>query len=352
MMTAPFPFVMATHDSTDWPEWGSAPHRPLVRFDMAHAGEWIESVIGEDVVENHKSLYHANRVYNVVRCELCIMIHVWPLPSETDLATYYAQRFYQTVAIDEVAKHQRDRMWEERCVYGPLLDACERHIPQLQSHPRLFDIGAGCGIALETAAKRGWGSYGLEPDSALHAYLRQRGFVVEPGVLAEQRVFAKACSPDVVLLHETLEHQSNPEAFLLDCYDCMKPGALLVISVPNDFNPLQLAACAKYALPYYWLVPPTHINYFTPKTLQLLVRRCGFKIVDLRGTYPLEQRMLEEDGQCYVKNFPLWRQYTDAKIAEELAAVRAGEWMRLEALYRENAQSRIGRSIVLIAEKQ
>src|SRR5437016_410740 len=121
-MLEPLPFLMATHDSSDWPEWGSSPRHPLVRFDMAHAGEWMASVIGDDPVTG------TPKVYQVVRCENCIAIHIWPLPSEPDLAQYYARRFYETVAADEVAKHERDRRWEESCVYGPLLTACERFL--------------------------------------------------------------------------------------------------------------------------------------------------------------------------------------------------------------------------------
>ena len=344
-MLDPFPFVMATHDGTDWPEWGSSPHHPLVRFDMAHAGEWMDSVIGEDPMTCRP------RVYHVIRCELCILCHIWPLPSEAALATYYQTRFYATVAADAVAKHTRDRTWEEQCVYGPILAACERLRAKPQDAYALLDIGAGCGIAMETAIRRGWVAYGIEPDGALCTDLRRRGYVTRQGGLAENRVFAERCRPDVVLLHEVLEHQANPEAFLLECYDCMQPGSVLVISVPNDFSVSQLLACEKYNLPYYFLIPPVHVNYFTPKTLQLLVRRTGFRILDLRGTYPLEVTMLTERGESYVGNPVLWRQCTDEKIAVELSAVREGRWREQEAMYRTNIQDRLGRSILCIAMK-
>ncbi len=124
-----------------------------------------------------------------------------------------------------------------------------------------------------------------------------------------------------------------------------------MISVPNDFSVPQMEVCNKYNLPYYWLIPPIHLNYFSPKCLQLPVRRCGFIIRDMRGTYPLEERMLQEDGQNYVGNSSMWQLYTDAKIAMELGAIRAGTWNTLETEYRENMKDRRGRSIICIAQK-
>jgi len=123
------------------------------------------------------------------------------------------------------------------------------------------------------------------------------------------------------------------------------------MSVPNDASPLQYAACQKYGLEPYWWLAPTHTHFFTPKTAQLLVRRCGFTLCDLRGTHPLEEAMVRPYGQCYIGQEWLWRAYTDEKIRMELAAVEAGTWHALEAEYRSNIAERIGRSIIVIAQK-
>ncbi len=342
-MLEPLPFLMATHDSLDWPEWGSAPRRPLVRFDMAHAGEWMASVIGDDPVTGMP------RVYQVVRCELCIACHIWPLPPEADLAAYYARRFYDGPAAHEVAQHARDRAWYERCAYGPVFDQCEAFLRRTAL--KVLDIGAGNGVLLGTAQNRDYRTRGIEPDPRQCEALAARGHRMCIGALADHRRCVQKWQPDVVTLWETLEHVPCPEDLLLQVYDVLPIGGLLVVSVPNDLSPLQLQACAKYDLPYYWLISPVHLQYFTPKTIQLLVRRCGYKIRDLRGTYPLEQNMVRHFGQNYVGNSALWRAYTDEKIAIELDAVRTGHWLALEAEYRANIQERRGRSIIVIAEK-
>ena len=343
-----FPWVMDTHVTDSWPEWGSAPRGPLLDADMAHRGELMASVIGESVTTPGKQV-----VYHVLRCELCIGCHIWPLPSETDLAAYYARRFYAGPAAQEVAQHERDRIWYEMCCYGPVLSQCHDILAtQGVTHiPKVCDIGAGSGVLLDTAQKMGWKTFGIEPATEQCAELASRGHEPCIGTLQDHARCVQRNAPDVVSLWETLEHTICPEDVLLQCYDVMRPGALLVVSVPNDYSPLQLAACQKYGIAPWWLIPPIHTHYFSPKCLQLLVRRCGFTILDMRGTYPLEVNMLQKFGQCYVGNSELWRAYTDEKNAMELAHMRDGTWQTLEAQYRANLAERIGRSIICIAQK-
>jgi 2-polyprenyl-3-methyl-5-hydroxy-6-metoxy-1,4-benzoquinol methylase len=155
---------------------------------------------------------------------------------------------------------------------------------------------------------------------------------------------------DVLYLYETLEHQPCPEEFLLLCADMLAPGGVLVVVVPNDYNPLQLQAQQQLGIPRWWLAPPQHLHYFTPKTLQLLVRRCGFRIADMRGTYPLEQHLLT--GENYIGNDMVGRKVHSARKAIELHAVgNAEDWDTLMAKYRGNLVDRIGREIVCIAQK-
>lgn len=343
-----FPYVMDTHVTEDYMEWGSAPHGSLITCDLAHRGELITAVVGESVTTPRKQV-----VYFVLRCELCICTHIWPLPSEDDLAAYYAQKFYAGPAEHEVAQHERDREWYENCLYGPVLNQCHAIlVTQGVTHiPRVLDIGAGSGLLLDTAKQYGWYTMGIEPDNRQCEALAVRGHQMCAGTLTAHKRCVERWGADVVTLFDTLEHQSNPESFLLDCYDLMHPGALLVISCPNDWSPLQMAVCQKYDIPPYWILAPMHTHFFSPKCLQLLVRRCGFSLCDMRSTFPLERKMLEDNGACYVGNQALWRQYSDEKMEMELAAVRNGSWHELVAIYRSNLAHRIGRSILCIARK-
>jgi SAM-dependent methyltransferase len=348
-------FQMAYHYVEDYGEWGSAPRKPLVAFDGAHKGEWMDSVIGPDVVTGKPMIYH------VLRCELCIATHVWPLPQPEALATYYTKEFYQTYKPDYVERYEADRQWWERCVHGPILNTCEPLFACSLAQdecPLMLDIGAGPGIALDCAQQRGWNTWGLEPNVALCERLLARGHEVFARTLEQDisetnlRFHGIPHSDDVfnlVYLYEVLEHQPCPEEFLLHCYDLLAPGGIIVVVVPNDYSPTQLAAQEKLGLPPYWLAPPQHLFYFTPKTLQLLVRRCGLTIRQMRGTFPLDKFLLQDYN--YIGNERIGRLVHTWRMQDELHAVRNGQWAQREQEYTMNITQRIGREIVCIAQK-
>lgn len=346
-------FQIQYHDGPDYPEWGSAPRRPLVQFDGAHKGEWMESVIGPDPLTGKSCIYH------IVRCEMCITTHVWPLPSDDALATYYKTTFYQTDKSDMVLRYERDRAWWEQCVHEPILRRCRMsdvlHSPEEQQ-PRFLDIGAGPGIALDVARNTlGWETSGIEPNHNLCAALRQRGHAMHVGMLDTdpsnalqfQKILGKF---HCLYAYEVLEHQANPEDFLLACAEMLEDRGYLVIVVPNDYNPLQFSARKELGMAPWWLAPPQHLQYFTPKTLQLLVRRCGFTLKDMRGTYAMEKFLLR--GHNYIGNDDIGRICHQQRIQEELFIMRSGLWGSYEKqMRRDLAEKRHGREIVCIAQK-
>ena len=336
--------LLSHYDLATWPEWGSAPRGPLIECDMAHKGELLDTVLGPDPVTGKP------RVYYIVRCELCIITHVWPLPSPEALARYYTEEFYQVDKTDYVARYEQDRAWWEECVHGPILEQCLEELGESVPDPvRFLEIGAGPGIALDVAKQRfGWDTWAVEPCDALIQSLADRGHTVTNGTLESAQPHLQPIF-DILYLYEVLEHQSTPDDFLLRCWDLLRPGGLIVVVVPNEFSPLQMQAKKQLGLESYWLAPPQHLNMFSPKQLQLLLRRCGFKIVDARGTYPLEQFLL--NGRCYVGDDAIGRACHRERMQEELSDLADGKWLERENIYRENLKKRIGREMVFIARK-
>ena len=345
-------FQLAHHYGSDWPEWGSSPRKPLVQFDGAHKGEWLDSVIGTDPATGKPMVYH------IVRCELCILTHIWPIPKIDDLASYYATQFYQQEKPDYIERYMADYDWWFACVHRPILDVCSGllHLESDTMQARFLELGAGPGIACDAALRtRNWQITAVEPNAALAARLRERGHVAYAGTFEEledtllEQKRATENGWHVCYLYECLEHMPAPEDFLLRVWDLLEPGGLLVCVVPNDWNPLQLAACAKLSVPHWWASAPDHVNYFSPKTVQLLVRRAGFQLLDMRGSYPMENFLL--DGRNYVGHDDVGRACHAERMRDELSAVAQGQWIAREQQYRENMRARIGREIVAIARK-
>jgi hypothetical protein len=102
----------------------------------------------------------------------------------------------------------------------------------------------------------------------------------------------------------------------------------------------------------YWLAPPQHLFYYSPKTLQLLVRRCGFKILDMRGTYPIDRHLLL--GENYIQEPSLGKRIHQRRVQDELFSRQSSRlWDAREQQYRYNlAEHRLGREILVFARKE
>lgn len=333
-----------------WPEWGAQPPHAKTHEAFAHYGPLITT-------KTHQPNYVD---YAVIQCKSCVLNHVVPLPTETDLEQYYREDFWSTpLHARGLENYEADRAWWTQCVYAPLFDQAAA-LCASGPYLCLVDVGAGWGIGCDVADARNWFSLALEPDHELCARLEERGILAFSRPLAQfysllqfVRVKRRAfplLPVDIILAYEVLEHQHNPEDFLCMCWEMLRPGGVLIVVVPNDFNPLQLQAQALYDLPPWWVQAPQHLTYFTPKTLQLLLRRCGFTIADMRGTYALEQALLA--GECYVGNAELGRRVHGRRMLLELEAVKNNTWTALETAYRDALHTgRLGREIVCLAQK-
>jgi len=326
-----------------WPVWGCAPKRGYRINYKAHEGE----IIGE------------KNGFLIIHCQVCILNHVVNLPSEEFLRDYYSKQFYKFSKPDYLARYEEDRWWWE-LHHGytvnqalMLLRGSTAHYDEDSWERKLtvLDVGSGPGIFLDVAQRSGFITYGVEPCDEIAQLSRARGHAVLTGMLTDEKIGQY----DMIHCYETLEHVSQPEEFLLKCYDLLLPGGVLFVVVPNDYNLLQLEASKRFNLGDYWLAPPEHLNYFEPKTLQIMVRRCGFKIHDIRTTYPLERFMLE-NNKIYVGNDQLGRECHRHRMSLEKDYKESGKWEDLMEMYRDQCSDpysgTFGREICLMATKE
>ncbi|HXH10771.1 MAG TPA: class I SAM-dependent methyltransferase [Alphaproteobacteria bacterium] len=329
-----------------WPIWGSHPKMSNKIQYGHHSGEILDERDG----------------YFVVACKTCILNHVLPLPSEAFLADYYATHFYQVSKADYVERYERDREWWE-LHHQYTVNQALRHLRGSTAHADeddweyplyVLDVGAGPGIFLDVAKRSGFVTFGIELNKQVAELSRSRGHAVWVGTLQDYRYSRHEPLFHMVHLYEVLEHVPDPEEFLYQCRDLLDHGGVLHVVVPNDYSPLQLLAQERCNLPRWWLAPPEHLNYFEPKSLQLMVRRVGFRIVDIRGTFPMEKFLL--NGDIYVGDDELGRKCHTERMRYEMEAHRNGQFESLMDEYRENMSDpysgTIGREICLTAIKE
>jgi len=194
---------------------------------------------------------HPHRVghnrHRITECRACGLSFSDPLPTDAELATFYARA---STYADVYG--QADLPWQRRQHDIDL----RRLLHSRQGRPgRLLDVGCSCGLLLEVASELGWDVYGVEPSHEAAAKARER--------VGESRVFQGFVQElpddwgpfDAISMSHVWEHFTGYRAVLDGLVARLRPGGVLTIQSPNrrslrvlrrgpDYRPIEH--------PYYW----------------------------------------------------------------------------------------------------
>jgi len=155
---------------------------------------------------------------------------------------------------------------------APLMKSAERR--------RYLDIGCGVGHSIELATELGYEALGLEVNGSAIETARARGRnVVHP---AE---WPGGTESDLVSLFETLEHVTQPEEMVATCRKALAPGGLLLITVPNGAGSEVRLLRERCLHVFGGSENVGHINLFTPRGLEQLLKRHGLAPLLLDGQF-------------------------------------------------------------------
>lgn len=281
---------------------------------------------------------------SIIDCQDCGFRHQWPMPTPEDITRIYREEYYVEEKPDYFKHYEEDRDWWN-LVYDDRLDYFAAGLPP--ERRRLLDIGSGPGLFLARARERGWQTLGIEPSRQAAAYAQAMGLEIRNEFLTPA---ALDLGPfDAIHLSAVLEHIADPMAMLELAHAMLAPGGLLCIVVPNDYNPIQLAARKACGLAPWWIAPPHHINYFSPDSLKRCLQGCGFVDTELSTTFPIDLFLLMGDN--YTINPALGRTCRGKRTALEFALAQSGLNSLRKALYANLIQLGIGREIVIYGKK-
>jgi len=253
-----------------------------------------------------------------VECWRCGYIHLLPRPDAAELERMYQDEYYQSYNAGWFEKERREQ-WYWRRVYERRLWQFRQFNPWACS-PRVLDWGAGCGWFVKAAQALDPDATGYEPSKEAQDYAFN-----ELGV-ALFSVYPYSVRRDFIHLSLVLEHVLDPDELLADIGNILRPGGVVCIIVPNEFNPLQRQLVRRYC---YSPLHPHHVNYFTPDSLRRLVERAGLDVVRVTSTFPMEWFALH--GLNYVKHPRLGRvAHWLRMVLEAYALTVAQDWWERE----------------------
>lgn len=279
----------------------------------------------------------------VIDCVNCGFAHVMPLPDTEASKKFYDKEFYDTEKPDYFKYAEEDMEWW-MATYNHYYDLLEAHT----KGRRLLDIGSGPGYFLDAGRERGWDVVGFEPSVAAVEYSTKRGLSVVHDVFTIESAVSYGLF-DAVVLSMVLEHVPDPIRLLEDAKASLAPGGLILIIVPNDYNPLQKLLRTHLGFKPWWVVPTHHLNYFTVQSLAALLETQGFSPLETETSYPMELFLLS--GRNYVGNPDVGRACHKERKTFEMALF-SGDKVLLQKMYSGWAKEGIGREVVLVARRK
>ena len=272
-----------------------------------------------------------------------------PTPTPEEITRYYAQEFYassyQGLNDSGLAAIERDREFYEGH-YDDILQTIVDLAKQPAGGLELLDIGCGWCQALARWQASGVVGHGFDPAPEAITHGMSIGLSVRQAGMERMDVFGKHF--DAVTLLNVLEHVSDPESVIREIRsEVIRPGGVLVIDVPNEFNTFQVAGQAVHDLPQWWVAPPAHLNYFSGTTLRALLEGNGFSVRVLEASFPLEMFLLM--GENYVGDAELGRACHLRRVAFESNLRAQGKTSEMRAYYRALAKLDLGRQVVAFA---
>jgi SAM-dependent methyltransferase len=204
---------------------------------------------------------------DIARCARCGHMQLDPIPAESLLTAAYANAASEAYIEEERGQRETAR----------------RALARIEAHARrrgaLLDLGCWVGFLLAEARERGWKTTGVEPSEFASSFARDR---LRLEVITAEILQAPLPrhSFEAVVMGDVIEHLVAPAMALGRVRDVLAPSGVLWLALPDAGSRLARAMGRRW-----WSVLPTHVQYFTRRSITTLLARNGFDVLEI-GTAP------------------------------------------------------------------
>jgi SAM-dependent methyltransferase len=232
-------------------------------------------------------------------CGFCDTLYVSPRPVASAFQRYYTEapsvNFWATTFYSKTASQRRKFVWE------PKAQMIHELIHKYQQTAEvLVDIGAGYGIFSDVfSALSNLDCILIEPSPRLAEICRSRGHVVLQSFLEGLTRDSLSPKHSIFVCFELFEHLHDPSKFLSFVFNLLKPGELFIFSTLSSTG-LDIQCLWENSKS---VSPPHHLNFFNPKSIQLLLDRLGFKCLEVSTPGKLDINILQSNHSLIKDRF-------------------------------------------------
>ncbi len=250
-------------------------------------------ILGRDTEVERTSYGHGS--WSIVRCRETGFVFLENPPDYSQLETEFA--WEKTSRLERIRRQTRSPGWTlasslikraKRLIAPSRNKTVSLAVAAVAAHGLpaavVLDVGCGSGALLQQLYHRCMLSnvtivpIGIEVSrqlaTAAHAELSALGgrVIFENALNGIDKLEDE--SIDLVVMCSFLEHESRPLACLQRVQRVLKDTGAVIVKVPN-FSCWNRKISGKRWSGYRF---PDHVNYFTPRTLELLVHQAGFQV--------------------------------------------------------------------------
>lgn len=144
----------------------------------------------------------------------------------------------------------------------------------LANHPkgRFMDVGCGAGMTVAMAQQLGWNAMGLEIDPAAVRTAQQSGLNIVEGTY--EKLMQYEGKLDCIMCSHVLEHVHDPLDLLVKLKTALKPGGLLLLTLPNSLSALR----RHFGADWRGIEAPRHLSIPSEPQLMQLLAESGFSV--------------------------------------------------------------------------
>jgi SAM-dependent methyltransferase len=198
-----------------------------------------------------------NDRFALSQCDNCALVTTSPMPSDKMLQQYYDQDYWQSGQLK--SRDSLDTLYRLRM--APIVST----IRKFTTHDgKILDWGCGDGSFIRLLRSFGLHSFGID------AYKKDLNDPQISATTIEKANFQDGYF-DIITCFHVLEHLADPLTSVKHALRLIKTGGLIITEVPN----LDSIGFQIFKRRWQPLEMPTHLNHFTPATLQKIFETAG-----------------------------------------------------------------------------
>jgi len=224
-----------------------------------------ESDNSKSYMESFDDRYGYQDVFNLDECLNCGHMYITQEFSDNELENLYT-KYYPRSKFD-ISDHKPHKVGGVFITWlnGDLRSAY-RWVPE---KVRILDIGCGFGESLAYHNSRNCEVYGVEADSNIQKVIDKFGYKIHVG-LFDYKIYEPNFF-DYVTMDQVAEHVVDPISVLKGVEKILKPGGVIILSVPNHQGWGNFCFGKRWI---NWHVP-YHLHHYTASSMAEATRRSG-----------------------------------------------------------------------------